>query len=419
MNGEIQSFFKKHPKLVPVDDFEVGIQRTSTEKKKFVNGVLTGTGQEERLWVQLKIKHRNRPGIAAATTFYPDTLEEMVLAALENAEKSHPNPWFRFPVWSEVGSKPDAPPLVDLGKAYESGWHQLHVKTQTFQEVYEVKKSETEIFRRSEKNQRASQHLSLFQSWELGAVTDCWWGYSDRNKRLKKIEGLAHLIESQPEERVQLGEYFSLASPAAATLVTRLGDWFSSQKIHRQQSPLFFEKIGEPLFSPKLNLVDDGSEVLSSQSLPFDLEGVRTQRTQLVEQGYFRAPLFDAYFSAMNNCKSTGNAFLPSEVSFEPEVVPRGLCVVPGPQDENQVWGKLGSGIRIEFFSRAQYLGQQELVADAWGWEVQKGRVTKPVVLRNQRLNVLKLMNQLIETSNEAEVCGKVKTPTLFFRNRE
>lgn len=417
MGGEIQSFFKQHPKLVPVDDFEVGIQKTRIEKKKFINGVLVGTVQEERLWLQLKIKHRNRPGIAAATVFHPDTLEEMVLAALENAEKSDPNPWFRFPLWSEAGSKSDDTPSIDLGKAFESSWCHLQLKTRDFKEQYEVKKSEIEIFRRSEKHQRVTKHQALFQSWELGAVTDSWWGNSDRVQKLKKMEGRAQLLDCQSEERVHLGDYFSLAAPAAATLVEHLGGWFLSQKIHRQQSPLSFEKMGEPFFSPQLNLIDDGSDVWSLRSLPFDLEGVRTQRTHLVEEGCFRAPLFDAYYSAMNNCKSTGNAFLPSEGASELEAVPRGLCVVPGPHDENEVWGKLGSGICIEFFSGTRFLGAQELMADAWGWEIQKGKKLKPVVLRNQRFNVLNLMKQLIEVSNEAEVCGKVKTPPLFFRN--
>jgi predicted Zn-dependent protease len=119
----------------------------------------------------------------------------------------------------------------------------------------------------------------------------------------------------------------------------------------------------------------------------------------------------------MNNCKSTGNAFLPSESSFELEVVPRGLCVISGTKTESEIWSQLKSGISIEFFTAMKLAGPQDLTVDGWGWEVEKGKKQRPIVFRNQPLNVLSLMNQLTEVSSESEVYGAVKTPPLFFRN--
>jgi hypothetical protein len=57
MMGEFQAFFKKHPKLVPVDDFEVAVQKTRGEKKVYLEGSLACNTQEEHIWIQLKLKH--------------------------------------------------------------------------------------------------------------------------------------------------------------------------------------------------------------------------------------------------------------------------------------------------------------------------------------------------------------------------
>lgn len=417
MMEELQAFFRQHPKLVPVDDFEVAVQKTRGEKRFYLEGSLSCNTQEEHIWIQLKLKHRNRPGVATATVFHQDSLEELVGAALENAEKSHPNSWFRFPVWSSLSQKAADQPVLGLETATESCWTDLEIKTRSFKEEYEVKKIEAEIFRRSEKVRRAAAHKTVFHSWELGSVKDTGWGIINRKERLKRLERRAELLESKTEAKPKLTGYFSFAPPAAAELISQIGKWFLPQQIQSPGSPLSFDRLGEPVFSSELNLIDDGNEVCGPLSLPFDLEGVRTQRTKLVDRGCFSAPLYDAYFSAMNNCKSTGNAFLPSESSAELEVVPRGLCVISGTKTESEIWGRLNSGISIEFFTAVKLAGPQDLTVDGWGWEIEEGKKQRPIVFRNQPLNMLSLMNQLTEVSRESEVFGAVKTPTLFFRN--
>lgn len=100
MTQKLLEFIKNHPKLVVAQDFEVACQKTLIQTQQYRNGQKGIQSFDDSWWVQLKILHRNKPGIAAASALTEETLDRLVTEALLSAEQSTPDPWFRFPVWS-------------------------------------------------------------------------------------------------------------------------------------------------------------------------------------------------------------------------------------------------------------------------------------------------------------------------------
>jgi|Deesub1362A_J573_1020465.scaffolds.fasta_scaffold00109_63 PmbA protein len=81
---------------------------------------------------------------------------------------------------------------------------------------------------------------------------------------------------------------------------------FSADNVQRNRS--FLQgKLGHRLFSP-INIVDDGTLKSGLMSGKFDSEGVRMQKTPLVEKGILKGYLYDTYTANKGNTHSTGNA---------------------------------------------------------------------------------------------------------------
>jgi PmbA protein len=67
-------------------------------------------------------------------------------------------------------------------------------------------------------------------------------------------------------------------------------------------------KLGETIYSPQFNLMDDGVRPGGFVSFPFDGEGHACQSTSLVEGGVLKNFLYDDYTALQDGKKSTGNA---------------------------------------------------------------------------------------------------------------
>ncbi len=70
----------------------------------------------------------------------------------------------------------------------------------------------------------------------------------------------------------------------------------------------FKGKIGERVASECVNLYDDGTDPECISAMPFDEEGVPTQRTLLIEKGILKGYLHNTSTAKRHNTESTGNA---------------------------------------------------------------------------------------------------------------
>jgi len=96
-------------------------------------------------------------------------------------------------------------------------------------------------------------------------------------------------------------------APAAATLLGHFVTAVSGGSLYRKSSFLL-DSLGEPVFSPLVEISDDPHIPRGPASSPFDAEGVATHRRDVVEHGVVQGYFLSSYSARKLGMKSTGNA---------------------------------------------------------------------------------------------------------------
>ena len=109
---------------------------------------------------------------------------------------------------------------------------------------------------------------------------------------------------------------------------------------------LFAQKIGQPVGSNVLTLVDDGTLPNGIASAPFDGEGVPSSRTVLIENGELKTYLYNTYTAARDGVSSTGNGVRGSFKST-PEVGTTNFFIQPGEVSQQQLMTDIKEGLYI------------------------------------------------------------------------
>jgi PmbA protein len=96
-------------------------------------------------------------------------------------------------------------------------------------------------------------------------------------------------------------------APAAATLLGHFVSAVSGGSLYRKSSFLL-DSLGQPVFSPLVEISDDPHIPKGLASSPFDEEGVATHRRKVVEGGVIKGYFLSSYSARKLGMRSTGNA---------------------------------------------------------------------------------------------------------------
>ena len=96
-------------------------------------------------------------------------------------------------------------------------------------------------------------------------------------------------------------------APVAATLLGHFVAAVSGGSLYRKSSFLL-DSLGQPVFSPLVEISDDPHIPKGLASSPFDEEGVATHRRNVVEHGVVQGYFLGSYSARKLGMKSTGNA---------------------------------------------------------------------------------------------------------------
>ena len=105
-------------------------------------------------------------------------------------------------------------------------------------------------------------------------------------------------------------------------------------------------RVGEDVFSPVLDIIDDGLYLGGIATSAFDGEGVARQSTTLVREGVLEGFLYDTYCGRKEERESTGNS---SRGSFRvpPAVGVSNLFIKPGIASPDELVESLNRGILV------------------------------------------------------------------------
>lgn len=414
MNDKIIDFIKQHPRLVAAQDFEVLIQENKVQGVKFFQGKEGLKTRDLSYWVYLKVFHRNKPGFAVSTIVSEESLNRLVEAALQSAEQSQPDPWFRFPILSNRKAE-DVPSMSPPDDFWKSSQDLIAPFNGTFREEYEWHEVKTSLFRRSERIFRTFTHATGKQTWSLGGLQESFWGLENRSARLLRLKGSVELLEKCSDWNGPLPNLISIGPRAMEPILQKVGAWFLADNVRKQKSPIKPDEKETLIMSECLSIVDDG---LCSES-PFygwfDLEGMNPQRTTLVQNGRMKNLLYDVYNGGVDHRRSTGNSNREVQ-DFEPRL--RSLCVQmeSGAEQPEVVWQQAEEVLHLEGWLQIEFPSFRKIEAVGFGWVLGKNSEKRPVRIRGIEWDLPELFQKAFRVSSDLSSFGFTKAPTTFFR---
>jgi PmbA protein len=130
----------------------------------------------------------------------------------------------------------------------------------------------------------------------------------------------------------------------AGSLIGHLASAINGAAIARKTSFLK-DKMGERLFAPGVNIIDDPLRRRGLRSRPFDAEGVAGARMALVADGVLRTWLLDCATARELGRKTTGHA--QRSASSVPSPGPTNLHLEPGPLSPSDLIKDISEGFYV------------------------------------------------------------------------
>ena len=177
---------------------------------------------------------------------------------------------------------------------------------------------------------------------------------------------------------------------------------------------LFAGKVGQKVAAPEVSIADDGTKPDGILSLPFDGEGVPTQRTVLVENGVLKGFLHNTYTAAKDGVLSTGNAVRGSYQS-PPQLGSTNFYLSPGKWNPDAIIRDTGEG-----FYLTEVMGMHtanpisgDFSLGAAGIWIHNGELTTPVRGMVIAGNILELLERVDAVGSDLRFFGSRGAPTI------
>ena len=138
------------------------------------------------------------------------------------------------------------------------------------------------------------------------------------------------------------------------------------------------DKLGEQIFAPGIDIVDDPLRRRGQRSRTFDAEGVTTRVLKLVEDGVLKTWLLDCATARELDLKTTGHA--QRGASSIPSPGPSNLYLKPGTKTPDQLIGEIEDGFYItDLIGTGVNLVTGDYSRGAAGFWIEHGELTFPV----------------------------------------
>lgn len=177
---------------------------------------------------------------------------------------------------------------------------------------------------------------------------------------------------------------------------------------------VLYNKIGEQIASEAVTVYDDGTIDGAFGSFKYDDEGVKTQKTALIEKGMLTGLMQNRETAKKLNMEPTGNA-RAEDFRFEPIIRMRNTYLAAGDSSFEEMIEDIDFGYYLKSFRGGQanldgtfQVGIQE------AYEIVKGEIGDPVRSASISGNTLETLHQVTSVGKDFELwpgrCGKGQT---------
>jgi PmbA protein len=196
----------------------------------------------------------------------------------------------------------------------------------------------------------------------------------------------------------------------AGSLIGHLANAINGSAIARRTSFLK-DKLGERLFAPGINVIDDPLRRRGLRSRPFDAEGVATRKTALVADGILKSWLLDSATGRELDRKTTGHAH--RSTSSTPSPGATNLHLEPGERRPEELLDDIGEGFYVtDLIGMGVSIVTGDYSRGAAGFWIENGIKTYPV----SEVTIAGHLNEMFRTltpANDLEFRYGTNAPTV------
>ena len=197
----------------------------------------------------------------------------------------------------------------------------------------------------------------------------------------------------------------------AGSLMSPLISAISGPAIARGTSFLK-DKLGQPLFAPGVNIVDEPHRPRGLGSSPFDDEGVVNRRTAVIEDGVLTTWLLNSASARQLGLATTGHA--SRGLAGPPGVSPTNLTFQPGGKDQAALMLDAGEGLLVtSMFGPSLNGNTGDWSVGCSGFWFEGGELAYPVSEITVAGNLIDMYARLIPGS-DLEIRGASNAPSLL-----
>ena len=197
----------------------------------------------------------------------------------------------------------------------------------------------------------------------------------------------------------------------AASLLSPLIGAIAGPAVARGNSFLK-SKLGQPLFSADINLIDDPYRPRGLGSAPYDDEGVHGERRNLIDRGVLTTWLLNSGSARQLGMETTGHA--SRGLAGAPGVAPSNLHLEPGASDLAALMRQAGSGLLVtSMFGPSLNGNTGDWSAGVSGFWFEGGEIAYPAAEITVAGNLVELYARVVPGS-DLEFRGATNAPSLL-----
>lgn len=197
----------------------------------------------------------------------------------------------------------------------------------------------------------------------------------------------------------------------SSTLLGHFAGAISGAAIARKTSFLQ-DKLGAQLFGPLVTIIDDPLRRRGLRSRPFDGEGVRVSRQELVSNGRLNSWIAESASARQLGIEPTGHA--ARGVGGAPSASPSNLYLAPGARSREELLAAFPEAVLIiELIGQGVNGVTGDYSRGAVGFMVRNGEIAEPVAEITIASNLLDMFATL-EPANDLEFRRGIDAPTLL-----
>ena len=171
-------------------------------------------------------------------------------------------------------------------------------------------------------------------------------------------------------------------------------------------------KLGTPIASDLVTVIDDPTIPGALGSKPFDAEGLPTLKKTIVDRGRLENYLLDTYSGRKLGMASTGNA--SRSVGEPPGVAPSNFYLAPGSHSPDEITGSVKTGLYLtELIGFGVNLVTGDYSRGAAGIWIENGELTYPVEEVTIAGNLKEMFQNIEMVGNDLEMRGRIAAPTI------